>query len=332
MSETIRNTDLCGQLHNLLRAGTLEDEPQKLGERMMNRLMSEIRVVLLGPAVAGKDYLLEVLTVKALPQTSISVADQTSGFHFEDAEVCIWCTSGFGAEEADQWRDAPDRLKDHSFLVPIATFETTAERHGQAQLDVFEGIAAEEFHGLFPIVIGPQDANEEKNAVQKLIREVGNLVQSGLAADSDNAQLFLKMHHSKIPERSIQPADQPRAPVPQSVGLGTTNEHSATLDVYRKAYATLRDNATRLAPFTSANAESEYLQILEICEEASSEIADVVSESRLDNPEFGKIKDDIQSAADKILLMSLEGGMVPAITATTIILQIQRELEVQIAS
>jgi hypothetical protein len=81
-----------------------------------------------------------------------------------------------------------------------------------------------------------------------------------------------------------------------------------------------------------AQTDAEFSKILTICEETSSEIADVFSESRMSNSEFCMIKEEMLSAADKILLMSLEGGLAPAIAATTTILQIQRELEVHIAN
>lgn len=340
MSEKTGKSDLCQHLQYLVGSGMLEDGQQRTGESLLTRLTSDIRVVLLGPEGAGKTYLHEVLTAQALPQTTVRIADLSSGFRFDDAEVCIWCTSGFGPEEAEQWRQAPDRLKDHSFLVAVAAPETAAARHAQAQLNALDDIAMEEFYGLFPIVIGAQVPDVRANAVQDLFSEVANLVQLGLAADADNAQMFLEIHQPEnTPERpniAVIPARTQRPlapePPPQPADAGMTKVCNAGTEIYRQAHSTLRDNAARLAPFTSASADAEFSQILEICQETSEEIVDVFSKTRLDNPEFCILKEEMLSAADKILLMSLEGGVAPAIAATTTILQIKRELEVQIAS
>lgn len=330
MIEAIENSDLCRQIQHIVGAGILENGPQKTGERVLRRLISDIRVVLLGPEVAGKSYLHAAFAAQALPQTTVSLADPSQDYQLGGADVCIWCTSEFGHDEQDQWSETPDRLKDHSFLVPMATTETAATQHGQTQLNVLQDIATEEFYGLFPIVIGDQADGAENDAVQKLIREVEKLVQMGVAADAVNAQIFLERHQPKnAPFGSIN-TNSPPSPQPADVDI--KKEQSAVAEVYQRAHDTLRDKASKLAPLVSARSDDEFLQILAICEEASTEIADVFAEGRVGNPEFCMIKEEMLSAADKVLLMSLEGGLAPAIAATTTILQIQRELEVQIAN
>jgi hypothetical protein len=200
-------------------------------------------------------------------------------------------------------------------------------------LNALEDIAAEDFYGLFPIIVEVGAENTQNGATKVLIDEIANLVKMGLAADKTNAQMFLKMHQPQAAQTSADSAQlNVPAPFPQSIAHDATKDGEASNEVYRMAHETLRSSVTRLAPLIAAQEDAEFSEILEVCVDTSSEIADIFSESRITNTGFCVIKDEILSAADKILFMSLEGGLAPAIAATTAILQIQREFEVQTAN
>jgi len=315
--------DICRQLRHLLDAGTLADEPRKTGERVLNRLSSDIYVVLLGPATEGKDYLQEVLAARALPRTEVRLVPWGDDVNFQDADICLWVTSGFEHAEAEQWQSAPDRLKDHGFLVPTAD---TDSAFGQARLTALGDIAAEEFYGLFPIVTGVGATDPQWDRVEGLVREVANMVRLGVQADADTAQMFLRLHQGK----EAAPPDPAVPPRPPSARDGPETREVVT-GVYRTALDALRHHIAALAPLVTASEDADVQRILSISQETSAAVAGVFSSSPQRDPDFVEIREDMLSAADRILLMSLEGGVAPAVAAVTTLLQIRREMEVQIA-
>lgn len=334
MIDTAEHSDLCGRLRHLLETAPLTKEARKVGERVLNRLSSDIRVVLLGPETFGKDYLQRVLVARALPRTDIRLVASGDHFNFQDADVCLWVTSGFARDEAEQWAPAPDQLKDHSFLVPVADKDSAAARFDAASLSVLGDIAAEEFFGLFPIVIDRTVQDQQPLAVESLLREVANILRLGLQADADNAQMFLKLHQPKglaQPPRGAAPSRAVAMPMTAPAARGTPETGTEATEVYRKALGALRDRAAAFEPLMSAREDADVLRVLSICEETSAAVADVFQDSPLRDPAFIRIREEMLSAADKIMLMSLEGGVAPAVAAVTTILQIRREMEVQIA-
>lgn len=326
MIDTAGHRDICQQLRHLLDAGTLVDEPRKTGERVLRRLSSDIRVVLLGPGTEGKDYLQEVLTARALPRTKVRLVAWGDDVNFQDADICLWVTSWFEHAEAEQWQSAPDRLKDHSFLVPTADTDTAVARFGRARLSALGDIAAEEFYGLFPIVTRVGATDPQRDRIEGLVREVANMVRLGLQADADNAQMFLRLHQGK----EVEPPQPAVSPLHPSTRDGPETRDAVT-EVYRTALDALRHHTEALAPLVTASEDTDVLRILSICQETSAAVADVFSGSALRDPDFVEIREDMLSAADRILLMSLEGGVAPAVAAVTTLLQIRREMEVQIA-
>lgn len=349
VAELPQKDQLCATLKQLLAADVLAQAPRQTGERLLRRLSSDIRVVLLGPEAEGKSYLEQRLAALNLPRTALRNVGTETDFDFSQGEVCLWCTAEFGGDELALWQGAPDRLKDHSFLVPMATPETAAEQLSPARLDALGDVAAEEFFGLYPVVL-PADPSAPCAAAEALMREVAQIVQRGDMADLDNVQMFLQMHQEAVgdlPPAPIEevcktpaPPPEPQAPTPQMTPpaprpVERTERDDATSEALnqalQQALGKVRDNVVALEPLMTAGDEEELREIMAICERASAEVADVFADSPARAPAFITLRDEMQSAADKVLLMSLEGGVAPAIAAVTTVLQMRREIEVQIA-
>lgn len=324
MTDETERPRLRSELEQILAQGHLSKGAQDTARRLIRRLVSDIHIVLLGPDAVGAMYLHDVLQARALPRTDVRIVRFGSPFQFEQADMCIWCTTAFREGEALFWEEAPDRLKDHSFLVPISDPAHAPQQFAPAQLDALGAVASEDFYGLFPVVMSPDARGPQTATVDALLEEVAQMVRRGLAADSDNARMFVEIHRPKdmvpTPLETLPPERAPVATTPPEV-----------LMVYQSALEKMHQHIKGLAPFASARTPAEFSQVLSICEAASSDMAEVFSATRLPDPEFKLVKEDVLSAADTVLLLSIEGGCAPTTAAVTTLLQLRREMEMRIA-
>lgn len=337
MIEPTTKLFLCAQLEQLLAANVLIGAPQKTGARLLHRLKTDISVVLAGPEDAAKEYLHETLANSGLPRTSLRILPWTDPPDLETADVCIWCTVGFETREAAQWQHTPDRLKDHSFLVVFSQINPTLPPLGPGALDRLADIAAEEFYCLSHVAFGNSATKAQPHAIATLVGEVTKIVGMGLAADADNAEMFLKTHMRKIPvEQRVLPAAPPQparpqlSPASQNVGrTAVLADRTTARGVYSAALETMCDHLIGLGPFLHASKEAEFQEVLAICEETATAVAQVLTDGDLRDPEGSVLTQEALCAADTIMLMSLEGGVTPTISAVATMLQLRRELELQ---
>ncbi|MFD1157902.1 hypothetical protein [Roseovarius aestuarii] len=324
-------------LQDILASGMLTEHIQKIGEALLHRLSSPVRLVLMGPDSDNKQRVHEMLTAHAIPETIISELALGSQVDFGQADICLWCTSEFGSTEYQVWQDAPDLLKDHSFLVLLATPETAASVFSEDQLDALGDIAAEEFHSLFPITLEPQPTYPSA-ALDALVVEIAKLVKSGRVADHDSAEFFVRTHRGVLagsstagnhaPDTGPQPSPPTAEVLPEAVEP-TCDE--APVELYRKAFDHICKCASQLSSPACTDASDDFSDILSICHQTCETVADMLSESASDAPDFLLLKEDVLRSADKLLLMSLESGVAPAISAVTTLLQTRREMATRMA-
>lgn len=331
MIDAVEKADICAQLDHLLAAGDLPAAHQHTGKRLHARLTSQVSVVLAGPETAAKEYLRDILSEATLPQTALTILPWEAPLDHARTDVCIWCTASFDVEEAAQWQSAPDRLKDHSFLAMFTGINPAATHLHAAFSARLQDIAAEEFYHLIEITFGNRASSTPPKAISELVAELSQMVHMGLAADMDNAHLFLKTHKVKSTGKAIPMPDVSRkeaAPstCKQSQPSVIVNQQAET-EVYKKALRTMQEHLLPLKPLMRAREEAEFNQILELCQATSEAVADVLSETEAQAPRFAALREETLSAADTILLMSLEGGIAPAVSAVTTVLQLRREME-----
>lgn len=331
MIDSAEKADICAQLDRLLAAGDLSSVHQKTGTRLRARLTSQVSVVLAGPEIAAKEYLYDILSEAALPQTGLTVLPWGDPLDHVRTDVCIWCTASFDVKEAAQWDTAPDRLKDHSFLAMFAGTSPAATELHAAFVARLQDIAAEEFYHLIEIAFGNRASSKPPKAVSELVSELSQMVHMGLAADMDNAHLFLKTHKMKpLGNPAVISAVTTSAPEPTAPAVmprSSNPPEQSEVEVYEKALQTMQDHLVSLKPLMRARQDPEFNQILELCKTTSEAVADVMHETNLQVPRFAALRDETMSAADTILLMSLEGGIAPAVSAVTTVLQLRREME-----
>ena len=309
-------------LHALLQPGGLSTDARDVVEGRLSAMTSKTRLLIAGPESAGRDALANAICARAIPEVELFVADTPAAFDPSNADICIWCTATFSASELQVWQKVPDRLKSLSFLVPTADTATFSERLNDAQLSYFQSIAVSEFYGLFPIVLGAPPGTQNAELSSTLLREIVGMVSSQRAAAYVDAQRFLASHRDEAAERDAAPNL-----------VADTNQNAddqATQDAAQQALSVLAGYAKDLAPEMAEDDPEALTQILTICSAAAEALAEVM-QTHLGgagvSSEFVLLSEDARTAADNILLLSVEGGLSQTICAVTTLLQLRRELE-----
>lgn len=142
----------------------------------------------------------QLLDLSALD--TVPIADLAS-LALDYADIVLWCTEHFGAEEAALWARASDELKDRSFLVLTRADALARQGALSARIEALQDIVAEEFHSLLPTTAFQvlharskgetvSDTQFAASGIKALVEAVQGLVLSGQRADLDNALLFLE--------------------------------------------------------------------------------------------------------------------------------------------
>lgn len=346
---------------------------QRHARQLIDRLQTRVQVVLLGPESVGKSQLRQVLlqeisTQHASTQFSLDAATapafagvqviqsnaallrdidlvDLSGFDvggtaktsaFASADVVLWCTQDFDAQEAEVWAAAPDHLKDHSFLVLTKADTLSEDNLLQTQMRRLAEVAADEFHSFLPTSTAAAikdlvhtgqvpDVGLAASGIKALSAALTKLAADGRQADLDAALLFLTRNGMEVltaPIPSKQTAATPDTTPPKS-GAEQTGPYSKALGLLR-----LRMAALDLPKDTKADPPVQI--VLTHCAAVSEELVDLASADLSTDPAYAAWCDDIFTAADKITLMSMEETLAAAADAVGILAQISRDLEAQL--
>jgi len=110
------------------------------------------------------------------------------------SEIAILCAEGFGDPEAALWAAAPDRLKNHCYLV------TTGDRDP----------ASARARGLFDAVVHAPSPSEASPPLSVLKRRLATDISDARQEDVDAAALFLhRFRREEVPPVPAAPIDPP---------------------------------------------------------------------------------------------------------------------------
>lgn len=245
------------------------------------------------------------------------------------ADIVLWCTGSFAPEEAALWARACDHTKDHSLLVLTQADVLAADGTLQDQITRLQAVAAEEFHSFFPVSTFHAhkalhrsdeipDAQLAASGVKAVRQTVLHLAASGQRADLDSALLFLQRNE---PHQTTAPAPARRA-----------SDRTATpaAQTYGKALALLRSRMADMSPVHEA-ATLDVDLVLSTCGTLTEDLAELAADQTYSDPAFDAWRNDLYEASDKVVLMTLEHDLRSAADATTVILQLKRDLEERVA-
>ncbi|WP_300013968.1 hypothetical protein [uncultured Roseobacter sp.] len=360
---------VIGRLDHMLNSGQLTPALTQQARALRDRLCAGVRVVILGPKGIGKSQLRDVLlgeTAPAMPSSAFALSIghtdaraeqiQDPNVHTEtlhnpflelatvmdvaasegtemfserirwalsQADIAVWCTQCFSEEEAALWAQASEHLKDHSFLVLTKADALASVGTLQSQIANLQAVAAEEFHSFFPtstfhahkaLRAGDEISETQLAAsgVKALRQTLSDLAASGQRADVDRALLFLQRNETQDAAVSV-PAPGKKKVTPQT-------------HTYEKALALLRG---RVADLTTAAPQPDA--VLENCSTLVEDLAELAAAQTQSDASFDAWRNDLYEASDKVVLMSLENDLRSAADATTIILQLKRDLDIRLA-
>jgi hypothetical protein len=266
----------------------------------------------------------------------------------EEADILLWCTQGFGAEERALWRAVPDAAKDHSFLVLAKADRLMAEGALADRMSALEPIVAEEFLCLLPVATpqalaafgrdgGPDEAALKASGGRALIAAVTRHVDEGRRADMDAALLFLSRLGADAPlaapaaGRPARPA-RPSRPATARRASRPAPEPAPGPDDSRRGplgamLAQLRERAADLAAIAGEDAAADPQRVLDHCAETAESLAAMAPDGPTGEDGCDALCEDVHEAAETMLLLQLEAGARPAEDAVTLLLQLRRDLE-----
>jgi len=246
------------------------------------------------------------------------------------ADIALWCTQEFDPAEQALWASVPDELKDHSFCILTKADVVSQTDNLGHKINQIQGVVAEEFHSLVPLATlqaiaasGPDGAVDDKllaaSGGKALMASLLNEVALGRQADLDNAQLFLKRHG----------VEDLQVPVIEEVSQQEVQDIS---ELSQSALTYLQGQAQKIADMTPPDDSDDATDVLELCSETANHVADIFIEQISAQGDVLNLQGDLMEAADVILLLQMEEGVGPAADAVTVLLQVQRDLQGNLAA
>ena len=279
---------------------------------------------------------------------SIDSQTDTIDWAIGRADIILWCSQDFGAEERELWSRVPDALKDHSFLVLTKADAVSSPGDLQTKISDLQDVVAEEFHSLFPLAtLQAISASQQDGAIDKsvlsasggaaLIAAILRQVELGRQADIDGVFLFLN-RYGLISSALTRPAQNKTTDVAAAgndarlINEGDDSIRLSTSDLFSSALDYLRERAADLTDIQPESGLENSSDILKHCTETAINLADIFVEDDYRTPGPSEFQDVLAEATDMVLLMWLEDGDGAAADAVTMLLQLRRDIEMNIAA
>lgn len=304
------------------------------GETILRDTMRLPETVSGGPPVARVDVTLPSASLQdiafCLPSPSedqaLRLSDHSASLA-QQADMVLWCTDAFAGVEETQWRSLPNALKDHSFLVYLASLRPLL----RSRLKRLRSIGQSEFYRLDTVDL----RRPHETGAAPLMAELLELARRGKAAEADNAALFVEAHRSHIappppPRSNAETAVDGSAHRPSTVPI--SDGQAALRILYGEALDLVRSRAQGLVDPMPSSSDEDTARVLQICADTAESVAALFDAHSDPDPAYCFVKEEVLSTADRLLLMSMEQGLSPAIDAATTLLQMRRDFDFQIAA
>ena len=291
--------------------------------------------------------LLEVVTENSASELSSGV-----DWAVRRTDIALWCTQEFDTMERQVWKNVPDSLKDHAFLVLTKADKLSADKLLAKRVAELETVVAEEFHSMYAVASlqavrahGPDGIDAAKfkaSGGEALTKEVLRHAERGRRADLDSAHMFLARYHA-APEVTAAPAKSaakdetpetapstPEAPAVQSaVPVAPKVEN---VELFSDAVRFLKRRGDSLADTLSKVEAGNTKGLLDQCVDAVEHLTDLFSQDESGCEAADAFIDELAEATDVMVLMQVEDGDAPAADAVTLLLQLRHDMELQLAA
>lgn len=295
--------------------------------------------------------------------TDGSSEELTSGVDWvvRRTDIALWCTQDFTQAEQAIWRRVPDSMKDHAFLVLTKADLLSAKSLLRERVAALETVVAEEFHSLFAVATTQAIRAHRGDTVDEamfhasgggaLTSEVLRHAERGRRADFDSAHMFLARYQvdpaakprtvsdqSNVVRIAEEPAPEAAATTPEPVQKTTQPVEQPEMPVvenaalFSDAIRFLRRRGDTLAETAGKLGEGSASGLIEHCISAVEHLIDQFSEDDFGCDAADAFIDELAEAQDMMVLMQVEDGDGPAADAVTLLLQLRRDMEIQLAA
>ncbi|HIE32689.1 MAG TPA: hypothetical protein EYP81_01390 [Thermodesulfobacteriaceae bacterium] len=258
------------------------------------------------------------------------------------ADIVLWCSQTFDTEEQSLWALAPDKLKDHSFLVVTKADQLENQGILSARISELSEIVAEEFYRMYPVAtrqaisaFSSDGARDEdlwtSSGGNALANAVKQLVDTGRRADRDNALAFLSRY---APDMAI-PAAKPkvtRRVEPQPETPPNLPANDTVTSTFRQALTMLEERADLMLGVVAGSRADKPMLILDYCLETADKLSEIVMELESAQSPFADLQEDIMECSDMMVLFHLEKTEDAATDAVTLLLQLKKEMSLAVAA
>jgi len=273
------------------------------------------------------------LTLTGSQQEQRAIAD----WAMSRADIVLWCSQKFDANEQMLWSSARDTLKDHSFLVLSKADQLQMQGVLSERIEHLTDIVAEEFYRMFPVAtiqaISANDANGLRDdelwissGGRALSEAVQQLVETGRRADADNALMFLNRYAPTLDGSenlaSAPAAKKPAKPDPDPAGS------IETARIFGQALSFLQERADQMLSVVDGDHPNSQALILDHCLETADQLSQIMMGVDAAEAPLSHIQDDIMECSDMMVLFHLEKTEDAAADAVTLLLQLKKEMSV----
>lgn len=288
------------------------------------------------------------------------------------ADVVLWCTKEFTDLERSIWSQMPDAIKDHGLLMITHMDELQANGLFDGIVGAAKTATMGEFDRVLPIDVRSAlsarqpDGNVDKARMRisgglALIKAVLKQVDQGIRFATDIAEVLLLKHADILAPLNAEPlvlrepiieeednADQAGPDAQDSVALvrnlaaqraleeddssgGTIS--AETRAAYVHVVDELQDRAAALQDALDDLGDTAPAEVIATCVEQIQWACDYLSENGTDGDQhLERARDTAFDAADLIQLMQMEKRDSAAIEAVTLMLQVKREIQADLAA
>jgi len=281
--------------------------------------------------------LTEVASDASISSQRAAIAEAVNG-----ADMLLWCTQDFSGAEPMLWSHVPEPLKDHAFLVLAKADELHRDGVLTRRMADLEEVVADEFHSLFPVAARqgltavsatpPNSREFTASGGRALVAAILRHVEQGRRADLDNARLFLSQNgfaEQAGAAEAAQPAPPTSpAPAPREPSAPVAADRASAPDSLRdQLLVRLQEGASKLEDVPDDPSADAVAGLLSGCAETADSLAAMFTDPEMEDPGLADLHQDIEEAAEMILLMQIEADATAAADAVTLLLQLRRTIE-----
>ena len=306
--------------------------------------------------------LLEVVTENSVEELSSGV-----DWAVRRTDIALWCTQDFNEMEREVWRNVPDSMKDHAFLVLTKADQLSAQNVLSKRVNELQQVVAEEFHSLYAVATlqavsafgnnGLDAAKFKASGGEALAHEILKHAERGRRADLDSAHMFLVRYKSEVDAamsaapKPAEPAPAPEAPavvvptvetaastpepkpsMPAQVATAEVGHKVENIALFSDAIRFLKRRGDSLAETLGSLEPGNTKELIETCVDAVEHLTDLFSQDESGCDAADAFIDELAEASDVMVLMQVEDGDAPAADAVTLLLQLRHDMEMQLAA